>query len=77
MRDNHTFRALPLDAEAALAVMREERDGGHTCGMLFGSPDGVVPGTVHARSAAEWPSFEAAARSWLETAVARSKTPNV
>ena len=77
MRDNHTFRALPLDVEDALAAMREERDAGQTYGMLCGRPDGVVLGPVHARTAAEWPAFEAAARPWLETAVARSKPPNV
>ena len=77
MRDNHTFRALPLDVEAALAVMREERDAGNTYGMLCGSPEGVVPGPVHARSDLDWPAFEDAARPWLETAVARSKPPNV
>jgi hypothetical protein len=78
MRDNHTFRALPLDVEAALAVMREERDAGNTYGMLCGKPEGgVVPGPIHARTVAEWPAFEAAARPWLETAVARSKPPNV
>ena len=76
MRDNHTFRALPLDVEAALTAMREERDAGQTYGMLCGSPNGVVPGPVHARTAAEWPAFETAARPWLETAVARSKPPN-
>ena len=77
MRDNHTFRALPLDVEAALAVMREERDAGQTYGMLCGKPDGVVPAPVHARTAWEWPAFEDAATPWLETAVARSKPPNV
>ena len=77
MRDNHTFRALPLDVDSALSVMREERDAGHTYGMLCGGPDGVVPVPVHARTAAEWPVFEDAARPWLETAVARSKPPNV
>lgn len=76
MRDNHTFRALPLDVECALAVMRQERDAGDTYGMLCGKPSGVLPGPVHARSAAEWPAFEDAARPWLETAVARSKPPN-
>lgn len=70
MRDNHTFRALPLDVEAALAVMREERDAGQTFGMLCGSPDGVVPPPVHARTAAEWMAFEAQARPWLDKAVA-------
>ena len=78
MRDNHTFRALPLDVEQALAVMREERDEGNTYGMLCGKPEGgVVPPPIHARTAAEWPSFEAAAGPWLEKAVAASKPPNV
>lgn len=77
MRDNHTFRALPLDVDEALAVMRSERDDGNTCGMLCGSPHGVVPEPVHARTAAEWQTFEDAARPWLETAVALSKPPNV
>ena len=76
MRSNHTFRALPLDVEAALVVMRDERDAGQTYGMLCGRPRGVVPGPVHASSAAEWPDFEDAARPWLETVVARSKPPN-
>ena len=76
MRDNHTFRTLPLDVEDALAAMREERDAGQTYGMLCGRPDGVVPGAVHARSAAKWQAFEDAARPWLETAVARSKPPS-
>ena len=76
MRDNHTFRALPLDVDAALAVMREERDAGNTYGMLCGRPNGVAPGPVHARTAAEWSAFENAARPWLEAAVARSKPPN-
>ena len=77
VRDNHTFRALLLDVDGALAVMREECDAAQTYGMLCGKPDGVVPGVVHARTAAEWPAFEDAARSWLETAVARSTPPNV
>lgn len=76
MRDNHTFRALPLDVEAALAAMREERDAGHTYGMLCGRPSAVVPDHVHARDAARWPQFEAAARPWLEAVVEASKTPN-
>ena len=76
MRDNHTFCPLPLDAEGALAVMRAERDAGNTHGMLCGKPDGVVPAPLHASSAENWPTFEAAARPWLETAVARSKMPN-
>lgn len=76
MRDNHTFRSLPLDVDAAIRVMRQERDAGNIYGLLSGSPDDVLPEPVHARSAAEWPAFETAARAWLETAVARSKPPN-
>ena len=75
MRDNHTFRALPLDVDAALAAMREERDAGSTYGMLCGRPDGVVPPVVHARNAAEWPAFEAKARPWLDAAVAAASRP--
>ena len=69
--------ALMRNIDHALAVMREERDAGQTHGMLCGRPNGVVPEPVHASTAAEWPAFEAAARPWLETAVARSKPPNV
>ena len=76
MRDNHTFRALPLDVDEALAVLRSERDDGQTYGMLFGRPDGVVPGPVHAPGATQWPEFEAAARPWLERMVALSMPPN-
>lgn len=76
MRDNHTFRGLPLDVEGALAVMREERDDGQTYGMLCGKPATVLPPVVHASDAARWDEFEAAARPWLEQAVARSKPPN-
>lgn len=76
MRDNHTFRALPLDVNAALEAMREERDAGHTFGMLCGRPDGVVPPVVHAHSAAEWETFEEQAREWLEAAIAKSLPPN-
>jgi hypothetical protein len=75
-RDNHTYRPLPLDVEAALAAMREERDAGETYGMLCGRPDCVVPEPIHASNAAAWPTFEAAARPWLEAAVALSKPPN-
>lgn len=75
MRDNHTFRALPLDIEGALAVMREERDDGQTYGMLCGKPGGVVPEPVHASDTARWDAFETAARPWLATAVKLSKPP--
>lgn len=76
MRDDHTFCPLPLDVESALTVMRQERDAGKTYGMLCGKPGGVLPPVVHARSAAEWDTFEAKARPWLEAAVEASKPPN-
>lgn len=77
MRDNHTFRPLPLDVDAAMQVMREERDDGQTYGMLCGRPLGVVPEPVHVSTAEKWGDFEAKARPWLESAVAASKPPNV
>ena len=77
MRGNHTFRELPLDVEAALVAMRQERDAGETFGMLCGRPDGVVSRPVHASTAAAWGDFEAEARPWLERAVAMSLPPNV
>ena len=74
MRDNHTFRELPLDVDAALAVMREERDAGQTHGMLCGKPEGgVVAAPIHAPGAADWAAFEARARPWLERAVELSQ----
>ena len=75
MRDGHTFRALPLDVDAAIAVLRAERDAGETHGMLCGKPNALFP-NVHAGSATEWDQFEAQARPWLERAVAMSKPPN-
>ena len=76
MRDNRTFRSLPLDVDEAMAVMRSERDNRYASGMLCGRPHSAVPEPVHARSAAEWPAFELAAREWLTAAVDRSKPPN-
>ena len=66
MRDNHTFRALPLDVEAAIGAMREERDAGNTYGMLCSQQ---ITNVVHAPSAAEWDDFELRAREWLEAAI--------
>ena len=77
MRDNNTFRALPLDVENALAAMREERDDGQTHGMLCGEPRGVIRGFVHAGAGDAWSDFEARARLWLEDAIAKSKPPKI
>lgn len=35
MRDNHTFRALPLNIEGALSAIREEFGDGYTHGSLM------------------------------------------
>lgn len=75
MRDNHTFLPLPLDVEAAIGLMRNERDVGFTCGMLCGLPTGVVPIPVDARGQNRWGDFEKEARVWLTEAVAKSKPP--
>lgn len=76
MRDNHTFRELPLDVEAALLVIREEMDhGGYASCMLCGRPDGVAPKPIHALGFASWPEFETAARAWLEKAITLSNPP--
>jgi hypothetical protein len=69
MRDNHTFRPLPLDVEAALEIMRAERDAGQTHGMLCGNPSILLKGVVHAPGAAKWKDFEQRARAWLEAAI--------
>jgi hypothetical protein len=75
MRDNHTFLSLPLDTEAALRALRNERDAGWDYGMLCGRPTGVVPEPIHARGLGDWDSFERAARYWLTAAIAKSNPP--
>lgn len=69
MRDNHTFRSLPLDVEAAVLALRQEFDVGETYGILF-SKHPRVKGCVHAAN--DWPAFEAAARKWLAVAVSEA-----
>jgi hypothetical protein len=63
MRDNHTFRPLPLDIEGAIAGCREEFDAGYTSGMLCRTPHTFPEINVHAMS--DWSDFEARAREWL------------
>ena len=65
MRDNHTFRALPMDVEGALEAMREERDAGNTFGMLCCSGVAMRIEVVHAGAAFDWQHFEAEARPYL------------
>jgi hypothetical protein len=65
MRDNHTFRLLPLDVEQAISVLRDEFDERYTYGMLcsksFTAADGYEP--CHARQ--DFAEFEPRARQWL------------
>ena len=75
MRDNCTFRPLPLNADAAIAAMSEEFDDGNAHGMLCGSPRSLLSAVIHAPSADRWDEFERNARSWLEEAVALNKVP--
>lgn len=72
MRDNHTFRRLPLDVELAIEAMREERDDGQTYGMLCSKQAGEL-GQVHAYDAARWPAFESQARPWLAAMLEKHK----
>jgi hypothetical protein len=74
-RDNHTALALPLEVEAALALVREDISDGNTYGMLY-SKHPQLRESVHARSLDEWSDFEPKAREWLARAVALV-TPNV
>lgn len=66
MRDNHTFRSLPMTVDGALEVMREERDAGNTFGMLCCGGVPMRIEVVHAEFAADWQHFEAKARPFLE-----------
>lgn len=74
MRDNHTFRPLPINVELAVAVLRDEFSRGQTYGMLCGSPMGVVPCPLHATGGEKIEEFIDAARKWLST-IERLSTP--
>ena len=67
MRDNHTFRKLPFDAESAMDAVREEFDDGYTHGMLCSK---MAPGEVHAHGKDEWFEFDKQARDWLAKSIA-------
>lgn len=76
MRDNHTFRSLPLEVEGAMKILRDEFSAGNTYGMLCGYPKGVVDSVVHARDQARWHEFEIEAREWLESTIELSEPPS-
>lgn len=75
MRDNHTFRKLPLDPDRAIAAMREEWDDGYTGGCLFSRPappseNPLRDSTgVTGSARAGWDDFETRARVFLARAL--------
>lgn len=74
MRDNFTFKALPLEVEQAIEILRNERDAGYTYGMLCGRPVGVTPPVLHAGGEEEWDSFEDKARLWIAAVIEKTWT---
>jgi hypothetical protein len=69
MRDNHTFRSLPVAVQPALAILEEEFSAGNTYGMLCSQHPKLLD-SVHAGSSKEWDKFASEAQLWLERAVA-------
>lgn len=74
MRDNFTFRELPLEVEQAIEILRNERDAGYTYGMLCGRPVGVTPPVLHAGGEEWWDSFEDKARLWIAAVIEKTWT---
>lgn len=70
MRDNHTFRRVPLDVEEAISMLKKEFEEGYTYGSLLATPREKYPLAVHAGPADQWAAFEEAARIWLIEAIA-------
>lgn len=69
MRDNHTFRELPLDVERAIEILRHEVcEECFSHGMLCSHQVRGLP-DVHAHGAEKWHEFEFAARDWLQKAL--------
>ena len=66
MRDNHSFRRLPLEVDAAMAAIREEFDDGWTGGMLCTKDYRMDRRNVHANGKEHWAEFESAGRVWME-----------
>lgn len=79
MRDNHTFRPLPLNLEEAIAILKNEvvdsGDSYGSYGMLCARDSSMNEEVVHAHGRAAWPAFEAAARKWLAKALASAPAP--
>ena len=78
MRDNHTFRQLPENVDAALRDIEEELDAGYTSGMLCTKRKGANPRHLHfsyttpreemLQRASMWLANEIAARAAKEKA---------
>lgn len=78
MRDNHTFRQLPENVDAALRDIAEELDAGYTSGMLCTKREGANPRHLHfsyttpreemLQRASMWLANEIAARAAKEKA---------
>jgi len=64
MRDNHSFRELPAEADRALVIIAEEVAAGFANGLLCCSSDSDGPSLY---GAADWLRFESSARQWFAT----------
>jgi len=70
MRDNHTFRNLPLDSDQAVAALREEFRCGYTHGMLCWSSENPRSlGNLHAAGNDTAEEFFDEARDWIKAAI--------
>lgn len=70
MRDNHTFRSLPLDEEKAMLIIREEfKQDGHISvfGRAYRSDDRFLH--AHGRGQESWPAFAKDARKVIQSVI--------
>lgn len=67
MRDNHTFRELPLSVEQAMEAIREEFVAGYSYGMLCTKRPGAAA-PLHAGK--RYDEFVPLARDWLAAEIA-------
>jgi hypothetical protein len=69
MRDNHTFRPLPENVDAALHSIGQELDAGFTCGMLCTKREGANPRLLHFRYQTPRADMLVQAREWLKAEI--------
>lgn len=78
VREDHKRRALPLDVDAAIDIIREEFIAGHSRGSLCAKDanSNHVAVVIRARGEKKWAAFEIEARAWLASVrdVALKKT---